>query len=144
LLAFILLEHLGDLVDKVLYLLAGLTAASPLIQLTEDVNGSLKGLGRIRRDLQGGILLLDPRSDLTGELVETILFGLLHHDVVGCTGEVLLDDVELTKNEVDLAKLPLGLVVSRALVVLATEQGPVSDIASASLVAAKVVRDDLT
>ena len=53
-----------------------------------------------------------------------------------------LDNLELAQDELYLARLPLCFVVGCALVVLATEEGPIRDVASAGLVAAKVISGD--
>jgi hypothetical protein len=139
----LLLEHLKDDVDNLLGVLVGLAVANPLIKLTEDVDRGLEGLARDRRDALCSNLFVDTRSNLTRELVETGLFGLLERHVVGGTWEVPLDDLELTQNEVDLADLPLGLVVSSALIVLAAEERPVNNVASAGLVTTEMIGDDL-
>ena len=68
---------------------------------------------------------------------------LLQGDIIRSTWKLGFDDVELAEDELNLADLPLLFVVSRTLVVLATEEGPVGDIAGACFVAAEVIGDDL-
>lgn len=137
------LEHLGDDVHGILDFRNGLALADVLVEFSEDVDRSLEGLASDRCHGSCSVLFTHALGDLAGELVDAVLLGLLQGDVVGGTWELGLDDIELAKDELDLADLPELLVVRSALVVLATEERPIGEIARASLVATEVVGNDL-
>lgn len=136
-------DHFEDALNHDLDLINRLVLAQVQIKLAKDLDWCLKVLARDRSDSIGGILVGPAGGDLARVLVEASLLRLLEVDIVGCARELLLDDTKLAMDQVELPNLPELLVVGRTLVVLAAEEGPVGNIARTSLVAAKVVRDDL-
>lgn len=142
--ALTLAEHVIDDREGLLDIVDALVLTKLVLQLSENIDRGLVGTDLVARG-NGFTGLLDggARRRETTEQVESIHLGLLERDFVGSAWITGLDDIELAQNQVDLAALPESRVVRRALVVLATEERPVPDSASAGLVATKVVRDDL-
>lgn len=137
------MQHLVDDVHCIFYLTHRLSFAKVLIKLPKNVNGSFESLARSGRHGVCSFGGTHATGNLTGELVKTILLRPLERNIVGCAWVLTLDDIELTENELDLAQLPEIFVIGSALIVLATEEGPVGDIAGACFVAAEVIGDDL-
>jgi hypothetical protein len=132
-----------DLLCDLLHLFNGLVLAQVEIKLPKDLDWRLEVFALNGSNSFSRRVLCPTGSNLAGIVVETRLFRLLEEDVVRCARELCLDYVELAEDQVELSDLPQLLVVRRALVVLAAEQGPVRDIACAGLVATEMVGDDL-
>jgi hypothetical protein len=66
-----------------------------------------------------------------------------HHMIEPRTGELLIDRIELLHDQSDLTGLPRRFAVCSALVVLATGQRPVFNLASTGFVATEVIRNHL-
>jgi hypothetical protein len=103
----------------------GLVRTEVVAELMEDGDGSLEG-GDVLfgGDAIGGSGFLSGKTAKllsTAEGVEAILFGLLEGDSVGGAGERLLDNVELTIDEVNLPTLPEIRVVGTALIMFTAE-----------------------
>lgn len=139
----LVLDHKKDALDDLLDLLNRLALAKVVVELTENVDRGFEVLADGGSDTLCGLGSGHARSDLAGVLVEARLLRLLEVDVVSRTRELILNHVELTVDKVKLADLPKLLVVCGALVVLAAEEGPIVDVASAGLVATEVVGDHL-